>query len=142
MGRFWNTKNFHGKFGVGCQPSDDPEFFGMEIDEFMDEFLVTYWTKDDERPKAIVKKCFDYLEVPKEERLYCVLNQENLERYYKKYYDYAFKEDKNGEFTDGEKTYSQRKDGAFLALSRLNLGLAILSDITLNRECVLEAELF
>lgn len=144
MGRYWNTESFDGKFGFGCQSSNDPEIFGM-----YEESVIHYEATEDEIPQCeeALQKQYDLLKIPLHERCWKVENREELDKAYDRYEGYAFEEcvpdeskwcdiDKQGNVTH----WKERFDGAALALYRIHLGLAILSELKENGQCFLDAE--
>ena len=137
MGRYWNTERFDGKFGFACQPSDDPEYFGMCEDQ-----MITYECTED--TKSIcwqkVDENYDILNVPVKERCYFVADQEGLEKLFDLYKWYAFVKAEDGMFDVGGERCKERFDGADLALNRIYLGVAILSEATDNDYFTLQAE--
>lgn len=137
MGRYWNTERFGGKFGFACQASDDPEYFGMLEDPEI-TYDATEETKD--TCKMRLDENYDLLKIPKEERCYYVEDQDQLVDYYSKCLKYAFVKDKNGKYLVGEDVCRERYDGADLAIDRVFLGLAILSEATDDNYFTLQAE--
>lgn len=144
MGRYWNTERFDGKFGVGCQGSDDPEIFGM-----YEEQCIHYEATEDAIPQCeeTLRKQYDLLKIPAAERYWQVEDEDELEKIFDKYHDYAWElcDEGQGHWgyidEDGEMVHEkERFDGSALALYRIFLGLAILSELKVNSFCSLEAE--
>lgn len=143
MGRYYNTTTGRsGKFGFGCQSSTDPEeFFGMV------ETCITYVADegDVEDIKAKLNQIYDQAGVPQKERTYVLDgSKDEYEDFYKRYHKYFFERCQEGEGSfAGENGITEREvfKNAHLAMSRLWLGLIILSDIKDEGECELDAEL-
>lgn len=141
MGRYWNTCTGRGgKFGFGCQSSEDPEqFFGMT------STCITYISDDGNKIKQKIDKIYDKANVPKEERIYKLEggnNDKEYEDFYNRYHKYFFEPRENGGFR-GDTGVSEGEvfNEAHLYSSRLWLGLSILTDIKEDGYCNLEAEL-
>lgn len=141
MGRYWNTSTGReGKFGFGCQSSEDPEqFFGMTPTG------ITYGGADEEVVKKKVDEIYDKANVPKKERIYKLKGGNNDDEYedvYQKYHKYFFEPRENGGFAGAKGiTEGEVFDEAHLYSARLWLGLSILTDIKEDGYCNLEAEL-
>lgn len=168
MGRYWNCDSGRsGKFGFATQSSGDPgEFFLMDEQE---PTHITYYTEDKETVKAKLDEAYDFLGVPKEERIYyqpqdvarwdserntyihdeekvreCKLIDEKLTHIN---HTYVFEKVPDG--TEGANyyceeegySYKPKEKDSFLMMCRIWLGVAIYSDIEDDGYCTLEAEL-
>lgn len=147
MGRYYHTNNHDGKFGFGCQSSDDPAYFGMEEQE---PTTVDYYLEDNEENRQVIidklNENYDILGIAKEDRLYKIKESSlEIEALLKKYRDKNYHEfDKdNGiriSFGDG-KSYAPRNKDIELAECRVWLGLEILDDLERDGYCDLNAEM-
>lgn len=158
MGRYYETNEGRGgKFMFGVQPSDDPGTMGMVEQE---PTSIDYYADEDnvEEIRKNLNKQYDKLGVPLERRLYYYKD-------HKEYDDYEERELKDRVFIDvreddpiemekyKDKTrWYCEKPGYVsfergherertLALARIRLGVAILSDIKDSGECWLNAEI-
>lgn len=154
MGRYYSTQNYNGKFGFGCQPSNDPEeVFGMEdISDCDDETEALYWMEgtyaniDDVRAK--LNELYDELKIKKEDRIYFIKNDMEVWDMLEKYESKHFREFKKG-IDKGIPYYSHKFDdgmieirpGVQLARCRIDLGTKILTELVKNGECELWEEL-
>lgn len=153
MGRWYNTQNHSGKFGFATQPSNDPEIFGME--EQPQNHIDYYLEDSEENRNKIIKTLdeqYDILQIPKEDRLYEIENEQQVENLLAKYrsknyheYDEA-KDDKychkiSFNFDQPHETYVPNNDKVELAECRVVLGLYILDDLQKNGYCDMEAEI-
>lgn len=162
MGRYYSTMcGRDGKFGVGTQPSTDPgDVFEMQEQE---PNTITYYLESNDESKKMVKakidKFYDELEVPQEERIYYLNHKDRADE--NKLYDlcskYAYLKVNRAEVKrynkrDGydhreyyceekHKVLIERKKGLPLCVSRIHLGLTILSDLQDEELCELTAEL-
>lgn len=138
MGRYWNTETGrYGKFAFGEQKTTDPEIFGMERDDSVIYYVMD--CSDADKVKAELKKQYDILKVPEKERIWYINDSKTDTG---RYWDYAFKEDENGGYWNpiAKRCESERFKGANLALCRIGLGLAILTDLEAEGFCSLKAE--
>jgi hypothetical protein len=141
MGRYWNTNTGRGgKFGFGCQPSEDPQnYFEMTPTS------VVYGGAYENIVKQKVDEIYDKAGVPKEERVYQLDGSDNeYDSFHNDYHKYFFEtcEPNEGNFAgDNGTTEKERFDKAHLCQSRLWLGLVILSDINDDGYCSIEAEM-
>lgn len=152
MGRRYSTgTGREGKFLFGVQPSDDPEYMGMEEDNG----YTYYYACEEDRPeiKENLDEQYDFLGIEKKNRWYNLPeNDKDDEKWDKwekevlepKVWKKVKNEDLNGAigWYCEEKGYSYLpiKEGAELALARIRLGLVILTDILETGECSLRAE--
>lgn len=158
MGRYYNTAlGRSGKFGFGCQPSDDPgEFFGMYPISCQYEIYDDESGKGNEKVWRIVDSLYDKAGVPKNERIYSF--QEKLdgdsdsewELFRELYHKYFFRKATEAERKSGKNLFAGETNespeieafkDAYLVQSRLWLGLIILSDIKDEGCCSLDAEM-
>lgn len=146
MGRYYNTQTGRGgKFGFACQSSTDPrDYFGMQEQEPAE---ITYYADDKDVPhiKQLLDDIYDQAKVPQEERVYELDGSDDeYQGFYDKYHRRFFETCEAGEggFA-GENGTTEREafDKAHLAMSRLWLGLTILTDIKDEGYCTLDAEL-
>lgn len=141
MGRYYNTATGReGKFGFGCQSSEDPEqFFDMTPTG------ITYGGADEEVVKKKVDEIYDMANVPKKERIYKLKGGNNDDEYedvYQKYHKYFFEPRENGGFAGAKGiTEGEVFDEAHLYSARLWLGLIILTDLAEDGYCSIDAEL-
>lgn len=150
MGRYYYSASGRaGKFGVACQSSSDPaDFFYMTEQE---PSTVTYYIgKDGEKDvKEKLDSVYAKLGVPADERIYYLKGGEGEDSSWNEHLDviekYAYRKVNRNEvkryneidgfehrtFYCGEKhkTMIDVIQGADLCISRLKLGLTILSDI-------------
>lgn len=152
MGRYWNTNYHSGKFGFGCQSSSDPELFGMTVlsDNYDFDSTVDYYLEDDEDSMTqcylALEEQFNILGVPVDERRYVFPDDDSRWAYIDSLHKYVFREATMEERKDrvcwnvDDKTCVERFDGSALAMFRLNLGIAIYSDLHLHGCCDLNAE--
>ena len=148
MGRYYSTGTGRGgKFGFACQSSTDPhDYFGMSEAE---PTTIVYEASESDRVRIEEKldAIYDLAQVPKDKRVYRLNGTDNeYEDYDKAYHDYFFEPNEKGGFgritASGEHISEGEKfEGAHLAMSRLWLGLTILTDIAEEGYCNLEAEL-
>lgn len=146
MGRYYNTDTGRGgKFGFACQSSTDPkDYFEMQEQE---PTSITYYAdeSDIDNLKAKLDKVYDLANVPQGERIYELDgSNDEYQSFHDKYHKYFFEPCKAGEGNfAGENGGTEREvfKNAYLAQSRLWLGLTILTDIKEEGECQLEAEL-
>lgn len=146
MGRYYNTNTGRGgKFGFACQSSSDPhDYFGMHEQEPTE---ITFYADNDDTDKIKSKldKIYDEASVPQKERIYELnKNDDEHQDFSNRYHDYFFEKCKRGEGNfAGENGTTEREvfKNAHLALSRLWLGLVILTDIKEEGYCSLDAEL-
>ena len=136
--RRYKTERFSGIFAPKIQPSVDPEFFGMQIDEeVMIEKYGVHWSEDgvntieyilvldDNSIGKISEKldeCYESLGFPHEKRIYLVDSQNELD---------SFMEDDNFHLNDKNE----------LSWHRLKLGLIITSELKKTAICELSAEI-
>lgn len=146
MGRYYTTNTGRsGKFGFACQSSTDPQdYFGMQEQEPVE---VMYYAEEKDVPhiKWKLDEVYDQAKVPQEERIYELRKgDDEYQGFHDKYHKYFFEPRKAGEGNfAGENGGTEREvfDNAHLALSRLWLGLTILTDIKEEGYCELNAEL-
>lgn len=138
MGRYYTTATGReGKFGVACQSSTDPaDYFGMA------ESRITYVAGegDAKHIKQKLNEIYDKARVPEQERTYQLSDE--YKQFYDSYHKYFFETCEKGHFA-GENGTTERETfpNAHLAMSRLWLGLVVLTDINEDGYCELEAEL-
>lgn len=152
MGRYYRTDGGReGKFMLGVQSSDDPEYMGMSEDTS----YIDYYASDDDAPK-IKKRLdeqYDILNVPKDKRIYYAktskdyddFEREELEN--KVWIKVKDGSEEEKQFKDKTKWYCEDKgytmyerDNMALVLARIRLGVNILSDIKDEGYCSLRAE--
>lgn len=158
MGRWYRTtEGREGKFAVCRQPSTDPEdFFGLEECEPTEiEYHADGSQEEEIRNK--VDQLYDKLEVPKEKRVYYYSGDMPLESWYDMMEEYTYIKINKAEVkryeklrgkmpdefycSDKHKTLIEKIDGSSLCMSRIKLGITILSDIKDSGECWLTAEI-
>lgn len=153
MGRYWNSNSHEGKFGFAVQPSDDPEIFGMESQE---PCVIDYYLGGDAENIAeaekVLDKQYDILGVAKKDRIYEYTSEyyyEEISAILKKYHKknwHRYNEAEDGKiipYADEEwqeGAVPNNRDVA-LAENRLDLGLAILTELKKDGYCSLTAEL-
>lgn len=140
MGRYWNaTSGRGGKFGFGCQSSEDPqEFFEMT------PISITYGGADEDTIKQKVDEIYDKANVPKDARIYKLQGGNNNEEYedvYNKYHRFFFEPRENGGFAGRDGSEGEVFEEAHLYSARLWLGLTILTDLAEDDYCEIDAEL-
>lgn len=152
MGRYYYTDGGReGKFMFGVQPSDDPEYMGMGEDNT----TIKYYADEEGKPAILerLNEQYDKLGIPEDKRIYYIKNWEEYDKYEKEVLEDKVwikckvgseeeKKHKGEERWAGDNTDEvmfERK-GMALILSRIRLGLVILSDIKDNGYCSLEAE--
>lgn len=141
MGRYWNSQTGReGKFGFGCQSSTDPEdYFGMT------PVSITYGGADEGEVKQKVKEIYNKANVPEKERIYNLKggdSNDEYEDFWKRYHKYFFEPRENGGFA-GNNGVSEGEvfPNAHLCSARLWLGLSILTDISEDGYCEIDAEM-
>ena len=164
MGRYYSGINFEGKFGFGCQPSTDPEFFDMEEDQSEIQYYLDGTAENKTQIAEKLNKLYDYIDVPKDKREYSLSNDKLILQYIKsletyiygampqteaqkrKHIPYSLDKQDYHKFSLDPKTdivYSlipKRKDSV-LTECRIILGLRIMLDLEKEGHCSLIAEL-
>lgn len=146
MGRYFNTNTGRGgKFGFGYQDSTDPkDYFELEEQE---PTTITYYAdkRDIDNIEKKLDKIYDEAKVPQGKRIYELDRSDNeYQTFHNKYHKYFFETCKAGEGNFGGENGTTEREvftNAYLAKSRLWLGLTILTDIKDEGCCYLEAEL-
>lgn len=162
MGRYYYTQNFDGKFGFGVQDSTDPELFGMYIDKDYDtsvDYYLEYTEDNFEEVKTQLDCQYDILSINKKSRIYSITKEDDIYDLYDRlelnkilYYikgpneEYTSQERLNlyslGEDENGNHITGVLKDKELLlAWYRIELGLMIATELLINGECCLNADL-
>lgn len=163
MGRYYHTtEGREGKFALGTQPSSDPGTF-FDLEEIEPSEIEYHAEADQEEDiKKKVEELYDKLEVPKEKRMYYFgTNSDGTKNSMMDWYDmiekYTYVKINNAEVKRYEKIMGKKPDqfycedkcktmiekfeGSSLCMSRIKLGIIILSDIKDAGECWLTADL-
>ena len=151
MGRYWETERFNGKFAFGVQNSGDPvDFYGMYYEnepDDDDDYLVMSLYPDFENighTMAKVNELYDEAKVPVEKRRYLFKDNSDLMHYHiTELMPYWFERSEKGQivFSDPKVCYDERFKNAWLQYYRIHQGLAILSELLMGEECIMQAEI-